>query len=104
MAEAGPGRWLGLAMLSSGVAMIIVDATIVNVSVPAIIMDLGSPGLASGANATPRQVGSALGIAVLGTVLFAAGRTDIRPCTGSEDEADPTGRPATDYAADDRRS
>ena len=40
MAEAGRGRWLGLAMLSLGVAMIIVDATIVNVSVPAIIADL----------------------------------------------------------------
>ena len=40
MAESGRGRWLGLAMLSLGVAMIIVDATIVNVSVPAIIEDL----------------------------------------------------------------
>jgi EmrB/QacA subfamily drug resistance transporter len=37
----GKGRWLGLAMLSLGVSMIIVDATIVNVSVPAIIRDLG---------------------------------------------------------------
>ena len=34
-------RWLGLAVLSLGVAMIIVDATIVNVSVPSIIRDLG---------------------------------------------------------------
>lgn len=41
MAESGRGRWVGLAMLSLGVAMIIVDATIVNVSVPAIIADLG---------------------------------------------------------------
>ena len=41
MDESGRGRWLGLAMLSLGVAMIIVDATIVNVSVPAIIGDLG---------------------------------------------------------------
>jgi EmrB/QacA subfamily drug resistance transporter len=40
MAESGRGRWIGLAMLSLGVAMIIVDATIVNVSVPAIIKDL----------------------------------------------------------------
>ncbi len=39
-AESGRGRWLGLMMLSLGVAMIIVDATIVNVSVPAIIRDL----------------------------------------------------------------
>ncbi|MFN8630549.1 MAG: MFS transporter [Chloroflexota bacterium] len=36
----GKGRWLGLAMLSLGVAMIIVDATIVNVAVPSIIKEL----------------------------------------------------------------
>ncbi len=36
----GRGRWIGLAMLSVGVAMIIVDATIVNVAVPSIIRDL----------------------------------------------------------------
>ncbi len=41
MSESGRGRWLGLAMLSLGVAMIIVDVTIVNVSVPTIIGDLG---------------------------------------------------------------
>ncbi|MEI7743458.1 MAG: MFS transporter [Chloroflexota bacterium] len=40
MHESGRGRWLGLAMLSVGVAMIIVDATIVNVAVPSIIKDL----------------------------------------------------------------
>ncbi len=40
MATGGRGRWLGLAMLSLGVAMIIVDATIVNVAVPSIIRDL----------------------------------------------------------------
>ena len=40
MQEGGRGRWLGLAMLSLGVAMIIVDATIVNVAVPSIIRDL----------------------------------------------------------------
>ncbi|HEU5287434.1 MAG TPA: MFS transporter, partial [Candidatus Limnocylindria bacterium] len=34
-------RWLGLACLSLGVAMIIVDATIVNVAVPALVADLG---------------------------------------------------------------
>ena len=44
MDESGRGRWLGLAMLSLGVAMIIVDATIVNVSVPAIIRDLDIKG------------------------------------------------------------
>jgi EmrB/QacA subfamily drug resistance transporter len=36
----GRGRWVGLAMLSVGVAMIIVDATIVNVAVPSIIKEL----------------------------------------------------------------
>lgn len=40
MHEGGRGRWLGLAMLSVGVAMIIVDATIVNVAIPSIISDL----------------------------------------------------------------
>jgi len=37
-------RWLGLVMLSVGVAMIIVDATIVNVAVPSIARDLGLSG------------------------------------------------------------
>jgi len=41
MAESSKARWLGLAMLSVGVAMIIVDATIVNVAIPSIIDDLG---------------------------------------------------------------
>jgi EmrB/QacA subfamily drug resistance transporter len=40
MHVSGRGRWLGLSMLSVGVAMIIVDATIVNVAVPSIIRDL----------------------------------------------------------------
>ena len=40
MDASGRGRWLGLAMLSLGVAMIIVDATIVNVAVPSIIREL----------------------------------------------------------------
>ena len=40
MHELGRGRWLGLAMLSLGVSMIIVDATIVNVAIPQIIRDL----------------------------------------------------------------
>jgi EmrB/QacA subfamily drug resistance transporter len=41
---AGPAsrrRWLGLFFIALGVAMIIVDATIVNVAVPQIIKDLG---------------------------------------------------------------
>ena len=33
-------RWLALAALTFGVAMIIVDATIVNVAIPSIIRDL----------------------------------------------------------------
>ena len=41
MAATGRGRWIGLGMLSTGVAMIIVDTTIVNVAVPSIIRDLG---------------------------------------------------------------
>ncbi|MDM4722463.1 DHA2 family efflux MFS transporter permease subunit [Micromonospora sp. WMMA1363] len=40
MPQHGRGRWWGLLALSLGVAMIIVDVTIVNVAVPAIIRDL----------------------------------------------------------------
>jgi EmrB/QacA subfamily drug resistance transporter len=40
-------RWLGLTMLSLGVAMIIVDATIVNVAVPTIARDLLLSGTAT---------------------------------------------------------
>jgi EmrB/QacA subfamily drug resistance transporter len=36
-------RWIGMALLSVGVAMIIVDATIVNVAIPSIIRDLKIP-------------------------------------------------------------
>ncbi len=36
----GRRRWVGLAMLSIGVAMIIVDVTIVNVAIPSIIREL----------------------------------------------------------------
>lgn len=39
--SAGSRRWLGLVTLTVGVAMIIVDATIVNVAIPSIIRDLG---------------------------------------------------------------
>lgn len=38
---AGARRWFGLAALSLGVSMIIVDATVVNVAIPTIISDLG---------------------------------------------------------------
>ena len=33
---AGRGRWIGLAMLSLGVSMVMIDATIMNVAIPAI--------------------------------------------------------------------
>lgn len=38
---AGRRRWIGLFFISLGVALIIVDSTIVNVAVPSIIADLG---------------------------------------------------------------
>ena len=34
-------RWLGLGVVSLGVAAIIVDSTIVNVAIPSIIDDIG---------------------------------------------------------------
>lgn len=37
----GRGRWIGLAVLSLGVSVIIIDATVVNVALPTIIRDLG---------------------------------------------------------------
>ncbi|MEI6407734.1 MAG: MFS transporter, partial [Actinomycetes bacterium] len=37
----GKKKWIGLFFISLGVAMIIVDATIVNVAIPSIIHDLG---------------------------------------------------------------
>lgn len=45
--EAGRGRWLGLLMLSLGLSMIVVDATIVNVAVPSIVRDLKLDGSAA---------------------------------------------------------
>lgn len=47
VATSGRGRWIGLAMLSLGVAMIIVDATIVNVAIPSISRELGLDGTAA---------------------------------------------------------
>lgn len=46
-AEIGRGRWLGLLMLSLGLSMIVVDATIVNVAVPSIVRDLELDGSAA---------------------------------------------------------
>ena len=40
MASSNRNRWLGLVMLSLGLSMIIVDASIVNVAIPVIIEDL----------------------------------------------------------------
>jgi EmrB/QacA subfamily drug resistance transporter len=37
----GPRRWLGLIVVGLGVALIIVDSTIVNVAIPPIIRDIG---------------------------------------------------------------
>ncbi len=41
MAESSRNRWLGLVMLSLGLAIIIVDVSIVNVAIPVIIEELG---------------------------------------------------------------
>lgn len=35
-------RWVGLAFLSAAVSLVIIDITIINVAVPAIVMDLGT--------------------------------------------------------------
>lgn len=37
----GNRRWIGLIFISIAVALIIVDSTIVNVAIPAIVDDLG---------------------------------------------------------------
>ena len=56
----GPcSRWLGLAVLSLGVSMIIVDATVVNVVIPAIIGDLGLPATDAERAALPASPGKA---------------------------------------------
>src|SRR4051794_23588287 len=61
-------RWLGLLVVSLGVAMIIVDATIVNVAVPSIIQDIG----ATSSDAQWIQESYTL---VLASLLLVAGRT-----------------------------
>ena len=35
-----PTRWIGLGVVAAGVALIIIDSTIVNVALPTIIVDL----------------------------------------------------------------
>ncbi|KUL26287.1 MFS transporter [Actinoplanes awajinensis] len=61
-------RWLSLLVVSLGVAMIIVDATIVNVAVPAVITDLG----ATSSDAQWIQESYTL---VFAALLLVAGRT-----------------------------
>ena len=36
-----PGRWWAMATLSMGVALVVMDATVVNVALPVVIRDLG---------------------------------------------------------------
>ncbi|MFG1993902.1 DHA2 family efflux MFS transporter permease subunit [Actinoplanes sp. NPDC048988] len=67
----GRRRWLGLIVVSLGVAMIIVDATIVNVAVPSIIDDIG----ATSSDAQWIQESYTL---VLASLLLVAGRTADR--------------------------
>lgn len=58
-------RWFGLAALSLGISMVIVDATVVNVAVPTIIRDLGiSSATAEWINAIYALVFAALLISV----------------------------------------
>src|SRR3954449_1873673 len=70
-AEKSGRRWLGLLVISLGVAMIIVDATIVNVAVPSIIEDLG----ATSSDAQWIQESYTL---VFAALLLVAGRTADR--------------------------
>ena len=67
MATSGRGRWIGLAMLSLGVSMIIVDATIVNVAIPSIIKDLGL-------DSTSAEWVNAIYTLVFATLLVTLGR------------------------------
>lgn len=73
MTAENPGRrrWLGLLVVSLGVAMIIVDATIVNVAVPSIVDNLG----ATSSDAQWVQESYTL---VLAAFLLLAGRTADR--------------------------
>ena len=65
----------------------------------------GRPGVILTTFGDMMRVPGSSGDLIAGARYSCAGSgADIRPCAGSEDEADPTGRPATDYAADDRRS
>lgn len=61
MHASGSGRWVGLALLSLGTSLIIVDATVVNVATPNIISDLKiDSSLAEWVNSTYALVFAAL--------------------------------------------
>ena len=59
--------WVPLIAVALGYFMVILDATAVNLALPAISQDLG--GGVTGLLNTARQVGSALGVAVAGSLL-----------------------------------
>ena len=67
----GRGRWLGLVGLTIGVSLIIVDSTILNVAVPAIVADLGLT--VAGA-----QWANTIYALMLASLLVTAGRTADR--------------------------
>ena len=73
-------RYLILAICCLSLFIVGLDVTIVNVAVPAIGRDFRAPvsgmprsqaGVASGIASTGRQVGSSLGVAIMGSVLAA---------------------------------
>ena len=39
--EPDPKRWIALGVVAAGVALIIIDSTIVNVALPTIIVEIG---------------------------------------------------------------
>ncbi len=64
----GSRRWLGLVTLTVGVAMIIVDATIVNVAIPSIMEDLGI-------GITQAEWANSIYSLVFASLLISVGRT-----------------------------
>ena len=83
----GHARWIGLGVVAAGVALIIIDATIVNVALPTIIpdLDLGLSG-AEWVNSIYSLVFAALLIALLTASVgpsAAAAAPTIRPVNGS---------------------
>ena len=87
MTSSDRNRWIGLACLALGLAMIIVDTSIVNVAVPRIITDLGiTPSAAEWVNSsyalvfaaaliTLSRIGDIIGqrrLYLVGTAVFAS--------------------------------